>query len=138
MLGLTSEPGSALFKSAPTLIVIIPSPFMKHPFKSAALLASLALSAFAAAPEFRVPPLNDPATTTTRPGKFIWIDLFTADPAVSTKFYTELFGWQWELVGHGPQAYQIAYQNGLPIADYLLKTLDRPHFDDPPGPQASK
>ena len=27
---------------------------------------------------------------------------------------------------------------GLPIADYLLKTLDRPHFDDPPGPQASK
>ena len=27
---------------------------------------------------------------------------------------------------------------GLPIADYLLKTLDRPHFDDPPGSQASK
>jgi hypothetical protein len=27
---------------------------------------------------------------------------------------------------------------GLPIADYLLKTLDRPHFDDLPGPQASK
>ncbi|MCX7280463.1 MAG: hypothetical protein NTX21_02635 [Alphaproteobacteria bacterium] len=26
----------------------------------------------------------------------------------------------------------------LPIADYLLKTLDRPHFDDAPGTQASK
>jgi uncharacterized protein len=89
---------------------------MKYPFKLSVLLASLALSVFAAAPQFKVPPLNDPATTTTLPGKFIWVDLFTADPAVSTKFYAELFGWQWEVVDHSPQAYQIAYQNGLPVA----------------------
>lgn len=40
-----------------------------------------------------LPPLNSPATTDCYPGKFIWGDLFTADPAAAEKFYTGLFGW---------------------------------------------
>ena len=40
-----------------------------------------------------LPPLNTPATTDHYPGKFIWGDLFTADPAAAEKFYTGLFGW---------------------------------------------
>jgi uncharacterized protein len=40
-----------------------------------------------------LPPLNSPATTEFYPGKFIWGDLLTADPAAAAKFYTGLFGW---------------------------------------------
>lgn len=66
---------------------------MKYYLKLNTLFAVLALGASAAVPEFRIPPLNNPATTTL-PEKFIWVDLSTADAAVSTKFYTELFGWE--------------------------------------------
>ena len=40
-----------------------------------------------------LPPLNSPASAEFYPGKFIWGDLFTADPAAAEKFYTGLFGW---------------------------------------------
>jgi predicted enzyme related to lactoylglutathione lyase len=53
------------------------------------LLGFAALSAAAG----DLPPLNSPATTDCFPGKFIWADLFTADPAAAKKFYTGLFGW---------------------------------------------
>ena len=58
-----------------------------------ALLLGLAtLGAPAAAAD--VPPLNAPATTESHPGKFIWGDLFTADPQAAETFYTGLFGWK--------------------------------------------
>jgi uncharacterized protein len=39
------------------------------------------------------PPLNDPATNQAHPGKIVWAELFTADSAAATKFYTGVFGW---------------------------------------------
>jgi hypothetical protein len=39
------------------------------------------------------PALNDPATTEAHPGKFVWAELHTADPAAASKFYTGVFGW---------------------------------------------
>lgn len=89
---------------------------MKYPFKLCVLLAGLAAAAFAATPDYRVPSLNDPATTESRPGKFLWVDLFTADAAASTKFYADLFGWEWKTLGTGAQTYQIAYHLGVPVA----------------------
>jgi len=56
----------------------------------AALLGAwLPLSAHAA----NFPPLNDPATREAHPGKFVWAELFTADSAAATRFYTGVFGW---------------------------------------------
>jgi predicted enzyme related to lactoylglutathione lyase len=40
-----------------------------------------------------LPAINSPATTESHPGKFIWGDLFTSDPAAAKDFYTGLFGW---------------------------------------------
>lgn len=40
-----------------------------------------------------LPPINSPATPDRFPGKFIWGDLFTSDPAAAQNFYTGLFGW---------------------------------------------
>jgi predicted enzyme related to lactoylglutathione lyase len=41
-----------------------------------------------------LPPLNTPATSEHYTGKFIWGDLFTADPGTAETFYTGLFGWK--------------------------------------------
>lgn len=30
------------------------------------------------------------------PGRFVWYDLFSKDPAASQKYYADLFGWQYE------------------------------------------
>jgi len=56
----------------------------------AALLGIAALGAAAA----DLPPLNSPATSEHFQGKFIWADLFTADPAAAADFYAGLFAWK--------------------------------------------
>ncbi len=94
---------------------------MHSRFKLVALLASLALSASAAAPSAKLPPLNQPATTVSHPGKIIWSDLFTADLAASTKFYGALFGWEWRVVSDSPRAYSLAYANGTPVAGAVYR-----------------
>ena len=66
---------------------------MKSTLQLLASLAALAIGAAAATPGAKLPPLNQPATTVSLPGKIIWNDLFTADLAASTKFYGALFGW---------------------------------------------
>jgi len=85
---------------------------MKRTSLLGVIFATLALGS-AAAPDFLVPALNEPATSESHPGKFVWADLFTADPAASRKFYTDLFGWKWQVLG---EAYAVAYVNGLPVA----------------------
>ena len=46
------------------------------------------------------PALNDPATTENHPGKFVWAELHTDDPAAATKFYSGVFGWTAVTVDH--------------------------------------
>ena len=49
--------------------------------------------AMAGAADF--PPLSDTTPSGEHfPGKFIWADLFTPDPAAAQAFYTGLFGWE--------------------------------------------
>jgi len=86
---------------------------MQRNFLRAALFTALALVACGADPVIRVPALNVPATAESHPGKFVWTDLFTADPAASQKFYAALFGWEWRAQG---TEYAVAYVNGLPVA----------------------
>ncbi|MEQ1800879.1 MAG: VOC family protein [Gammaproteobacteria bacterium] len=77
-----------------------------------AVLSLLAIAASAAA----LPPLSDPPTNEYRPGKFVWIDLVTADVAGAEKFYGGLFGWTFAELGTGAGRYSLAYQAGLPVA----------------------
>lgn len=74
------------------------------------LLFLVAGAVAAAAPE--VPPLNDPPSAEWRPGKFVWIDLITPDPAAARRFYGELAGWSFADIGD----YTLAYNNGAPVA----------------------
>ncbi|MHC5136475.1 MAG: VOC family protein, partial [Planctomycetota bacterium] len=46
-----------------------------------------------------LPSVTDAPTGERLPGKIIWRDLLTNDPAASQRFYGELFGWEFESVG---------------------------------------
>jgi hypothetical protein len=77
--------------------------------------AHVALAAEAAPPP--LPPLNDPATDTTLPGKFIWADIFTSDVSGVQKFYSEVFGWEWRWSSERPDSlYGMFYVDGIALA----------------------
>ena len=62
------------------------------------------------------PPLNNPATTEHRPGKFVWADLFTTDPVAATNFYCGLFGWTAGTIAQNGNAYTVFSNGGRPVA----------------------
>jgi predicted enzyme related to lactoylglutathione lyase len=63
-----------------------------------------------------LPPINQPATAETFPGKLIWADLFTADPAAARTFYTGLFGWTSSTVERNGKPYYVLSNGDRPIA----------------------
>jgi predicted enzyme related to lactoylglutathione lyase len=65
--------------------------------------------------------LTRPATTEHRPGKFIWADLFTADPVAATKFYTSVFGWTVNLTTQNSQVYIVLSNLGNPVAGLVAR-----------------
>ena len=75
--------------------------------------------AMASAADF--PPLSDTTPTGEHfPGKFIWADLFTADPAAAQAFYTGLFEWEATTIEHtttaGTHSYILLANGGEPVA----------------------
>ena len=63
----------------------------------------------------RIPPI-DTAGTQPMPGKVIWHDLLTEDPAAARRFYGGLFGWHFRQVGLGlGQNYTVIEHNGRVI-----------------------
>ncbi len=66
-------------------------------FLAAATLA-VALLAGPAESAPRLPPVTDPPTTVSIPGKFIWFDLITPDPRTAQAFYGTVFGWSFQPV----------------------------------------
>jgi len=76
-----------------------------------------------------LPPLNSPATTDRYPGKFIWGDLFTADPAAAEKFYTGLFGWTAATIERttpsGTHPYIVLSVGDRPIAGIMKRPARR-------------
>ncbi len=61
-------------------------------------------------------PLNQPATPTHRPGKFVWADLFTTDPVAAQKFYSGLFGWTANTITQDGKSYTIFSNGSRPVA----------------------
>jgi predicted enzyme related to lactoylglutathione lyase len=64
-----------------------------------------------------VPPLTEPASGEHLPGKLVWADLFTSDPAMARRFYAGVFGWEWRWVSERPgRGYGMFYADGIPVA----------------------
>jgi predicted enzyme related to lactoylglutathione lyase len=80
----------------------------------ATTILAIGLPASARAAKF--PPLNDPATQETHPGKFVWAELFTNDSAAATKFYSGVFGWTAVAFDQHGVAYTVFSNGGHPVA----------------------
>ena len=78
------------------------------------LLLGLILPAAAGTAAF--PPLNQPATKESHPGRFVWADLFTTDPAAATKFYCALLGWTATTIDLQGKAYTVFRNGPHPVA----------------------
>lgn len=71
-----------------------------------------------------LPSITDTPTGERLPGKIVWHDLLTNDPAASKRFYGELFGWQFESVGSfagmsSDTAYTLIRHNGRLIGGMI-------------------
>jgi predicted enzyme related to lactoylglutathione lyase len=72
------------------------------------------------------PPLSDTTPTGEHfPGKFVWVDLFTAEPAAAQAFYTGLFGWTATTIERttpkGPRSYIVLANGGEPVAGIVQR-----------------
>jgi predicted enzyme related to lactoylglutathione lyase len=82
-----------------------------------------------------LPPLSDPPSGEYRQGKFVWIDLVTADLPAAEKFYGTLFGWTFTRVGDDPVRYTLAWQAGYPVAGLAARA---PAPVPAPGPTTAE
>jgi predicted enzyme related to lactoylglutathione lyase len=92
-------------------------------------LLSISALFFAACASLNVnlPSITESPTGQRLPGKIIWRDLLTNDPAASQRFYGELFGWEFEGVGEASNlrsnsAYTLIRHNGKLIGG-MVDTL---------------
>jgi predicted enzyme related to lactoylglutathione lyase len=85
---------------------------MKGFLTAIALAAALQSALATAAP--RLPPLVDPPTGLSIPGKFVWFDLVTSDPIAARNFYGKVFGWNFQAVA-GSDDYSVITAGGRPI-----------------------
>lgn len=96
--------------------------------KRIALLLPWILSTAACASlNINLPSVTETPTGERLPGKIIWRDLLTNDPAASQRFYGELFGWEFESVGtaanlKSDSAYTLIRHNGKLIGG-MIDTL---------------
>ncbi len=100
---------------------------------ASAVFAVLLLSACATT-NINLPSITEGTTGERLPGKIIWRDLLTNDPAASRRFYGELFGWQFESVGtasnlRSDSAYTLIRHNGHLIGG-MIDTLALNGRDD--------
>jgi len=88
-----------------------------------ALAATLAIGISGSGRAADFPALNAPATGETHPGKFVWAELFTADPAAATKFYTGVFGWTSGTLNKDGVGYTVFSNGTHPVAGLRRRSL---------------
>jgi len=88
---------------------------------AAAALLSVSFPALVHAAKF--PPLTMPATTEHRPGKLVWADLFTTEPAGATKFYCALLGWTATTLDQKGRSYTVFSNAGGPVAGLVPRSV---------------
>lgn len=108
-------------------------PFMKRSRAALFLLGVLTITACASL-NVSLPSITESATGARMPGKIIWRDLLTNDPAASQRFYGGLFGWEFESVGlasnlKSNSAYTLIRHNGKLIGG-MVDTLALNNRDD--------
>jgi predicted enzyme related to lactoylglutathione lyase len=69
------------------------------------------------------PPLNDPATNEAHSGKFVWAELFTADSAAATKFYSGVFGWTAVTLDQHGVTYTVFSNGNHPVAGLRQRSV---------------
>lgn len=69
-----------------------------------------------------LPPIAASPTGERHPGKFVWFDLLSEDPAAAERFYAGVFGWTFE--DSGTADYRLIRSDGAAIAG-LSSTDDR-------------
>jgi len=74
----------------------------------------------------KFPALNDPATTESHPGKFVWAELFASDTAAASKFYTGVLGWTATSLDQHGVAYVIFSNGGRPVAGIRQRSEKTP------------
>ena len=82
-------------------------------FAGLILLALLAHGCAAA----KQPAITEAPTGAELPGKFVWHDLLTGDPAAAERFYAGLFGWEFR--PSDSEQYIVVTQAGRPIGGIL-------------------
>jgi len=88
---------------------------------AALLAAAVALAVAANAAPF--PAINSSPSKDVLPGKLVWADLFTSQPAEATKFYCDLFGWTSTTIDQKGKTYTIFTNDGTPVAGLAPHSL---------------
>ncbi|MCG6942358.1 MAG: VOC family protein [Thiohalocapsa sp.] len=83
---------------------------------AACTAAALVLAGCAAVDPARIPAIDTAGSTTRLPGKIVWHDLLSEDPAAAKRFYGGLFGWTFRDVDiGGGQTYTVIAHAGRAI-----------------------
>ena len=89
-----------------------------------AALSLLACGALVAACSSRAtttaPPAGSASAPGYHPGKFVWHDLVTRDPASCRRFYGALLGWEFQDTKRSGRPYAVARLNGTPVAGIVV------------------
>jgi predicted enzyme related to lactoylglutathione lyase len=105
--------------------VRVKNPVLSTGIRALAVIAALAFAS--RSPAENLPALNTPSTDQRFAGKFIWADLFTADPSGAEQFYTGLFGWSSRTIerdtASGIHTYRVLSHDDRPIAGIAWRPL---------------
>ena len=85
-----------------------------------ALLAGGALFVACSSRAVTTPPAGAASAPGYYPGKFVWHDLVTRDPASARRFYGALLGWEFQDTTRNGRPYAVARVAGRPVAGVVL------------------
>ena len=94
---------------------------MKQPWKAAlALLAGSALFIACSSRAATTPPAGASRAPGYHPGKFVWHDLVTRDPASARRFYRGLLGWEFQDTTRNGKPYAVARMGSGLVAGIVV------------------